>query len=85
MEPIQGTTELTVERAETEKYVRIQLEKVGGQWRYETTVSLRWSDEDYPYVDELGELNRDAAALAREEIGRREKADAGASAQGIGS
>jgi hypothetical protein len=68
-----------------ERYCRIQLEKVGGQWRYETTVSLRWSDEDCPYVDELEELNRDAAALARVEIGRREKADARASGQEIRS
>jgi hypothetical protein len=80
-----STNELAVERADAEKYIRINIAKNSKGYTYETTVSLRWSDEDCPYVDELGELNRDAATLARAEIGRREKADARASAQEVGS
>jgi hypothetical protein len=58
-----------------EKYIRINIAKNSKGHQAETTVSLRWTGDEAAYVAVLDDLNREANALARLEIARREGQD----------
>lgn len=68
-------TTLETETKSPEKYVRINITKNSKGFTYETTVSLRWEGNKTAYTAILDDLNREADALARLEILKRERAD----------
>lgn len=68
-------TEQTETHTSPERYCRIAITKNSKGYSHETTVSLRWSGDDFDYIGELNHLNGTADLLAREEIAAREADD----------
>jgi hypothetical protein len=66
---------MEIETQSPERYVRINITKNSKGYQAETTVSLRWSGDETAYTTVLDDLNREANALARLEIARRETLD----------
>lgn len=59
-----------------ERSIRINITKNTKGYSYETSVSLRWTGEDFDEVDELATLLRTSDERARREIVEREELDA---------